>query len=57
MRPKSLLLEHYFFLEKSTWTWGVQWDEEEASKHLRILEGMLEKGVVEDGVRKQLTGE
>lgn len=54
MRPKTLLLKHYFFLEKSTWTWGTRWGEKEAAKHLRILKGMLKKGVIEDWVRKQL---
>jgi hypothetical protein len=43
MRPKTLLLEHYFFLEKRTWTWGTRWDEQEAEKHLRILKEMLVK--------------
>jgi hypothetical protein len=55
--PKTLLLEHYFFLRKNTWTWGMQWDEQEAEKHLRILDGMLKKGVIEDWVRKQIMGE
>jgi hypothetical protein len=54
MSPKTLLLEHYFFLERSTWTWGTRWDEREAEKHLRILKGMLEKGVIEEWVRKRL---
>jgi hypothetical protein len=57
MRPKTMLLEHYFFLEKSTWTWGTRWDEREAEKHLRILKGMLKKGIIEDWVRKQLMDE
>jgi hypothetical protein len=53
-RPKTLLLKHYFFLEKSTWTWGTRWDEQEAEKHFRILKGMLKKGIIEDWIRKQL---
>lgn len=57
MHPKTLLLKHYFFLEKSTRTWGTRWDEREADKHLRILEGMLKTRVIEDWVRKQLMDE
>jgi hypothetical protein len=57
MHPKTLLLEHYFFLEKNTWTWGTRWDEGEAKKHLRILKGMFDKGVIKDWVRKQLVDE
>jgi hypothetical protein len=57
MRPKTLLLEHYFFLEKSTWTWGTRWDGQEAAKHLRILRAMFKIGVIEDWVRKRLTDE
>jgi hypothetical protein len=56
-RPKTLLLEHYFFLERSTWTWGTRWDEQEAAKHLRIVKGMLDKGGIEKEVRKQLMDE
>jgi hypothetical protein len=52
--PKTLLLEHYFFLEKSTWTRGTRWDEREAQKHLRILKGMFDKGVIKDWVQKRL---
>jgi hypothetical protein len=57
MHPKTLLLEHYFFLRNRTWTWGTQWDEQEAEKHLHILDGMLKKGLIEDWVRKQLMNE
>jgi hypothetical protein len=57
MRPKSLLLEHYFFLERHTWTWGTRWDEEEAEKHLRILKGMLGNKVIEERVKKLLMDE
>jgi hypothetical protein len=57
MRPTTLLLEHYFFLERSTWTWGTRWDEEEAKKHLRILNAMLDKKVIEKWVRKRLLQE
>jgi hypothetical protein len=57
MHPKTLLLEHYFFLDRTTWTWGTRWDEREADKHLRILNGMLDKGIIEEWVRKELVGE
>jgi hypothetical protein len=54
VRPKTLLLRHYFFLERSTWTFGTRWDEREAEKHLRILKGMLDKGVLDEKMRKRL---
>jgi hypothetical protein len=55
--PKTLLLQHYFFLERRTWTWGTRWDEEEAEKHLRILKGMLGQKVIEEWVQKLLLDE
>ena len=57
MHPKTLLLEHYFFLEKYTWTRGTCWDETEANKHLRILDGMFNAKVIDESVRKHLSGE
>jgi hypothetical protein len=57
MRPSMLLLEHYFFLERSTWTGGTRWDEEEAKKHLRIVHAMLDKKFIGKWTRKQLLGE
>jgi hypothetical protein len=57
MRPKALLLKHYFFLEKSTWTWGTRWGEEEAEKHLRILKRIQEEKVLDDWVLKLLLAE
>jgi hypothetical protein len=52
--PRTLLLEHYFFLEPRTWTFGSRWDEKEADKHLRIWNGMLKTKVIDDDVRKRL---
>jgi hypothetical protein len=56
MSPKTLLLEHYFFLEKATWTWGTRWSEEEANKHLRILKGIQDEKVIEEWIQRRLLG-
>lgn len=55
--PKALLLEHYFFLDRSTWKFGTRWSESDAEKHLRILNGMLQQNVIEDWVSKRLLDE
>lgn len=47
-------LDHYFFLEKRSWTWGSRWTEEEAAKHLRILKAMFDTGIISDEVKKKL---
>lgn len=57
-------LKYYFFLENRSWRWGSRWNEEEASKHLRILTKMFSTGLIsvevqnlldpEDSVAKQI---
>jgi hypothetical protein len=54
--PQSLLLEHYFFLAPRSWTWGSMWNEKEAEKHLRILDGMLKFKILDEGSQKRLLG-
>jgi hypothetical protein len=52
--PQSLLLEHYFFLARRSWTWGSMWNEMEAEKHLRIVDGMLKLKIFDEATRKRL---
>jgi hypothetical protein len=52
--PRTLLLEDYFFLERRTWTWGSMWNEREAEKHLRILNGMLKCEIMDEAARTWL---
>jgi hypothetical protein len=54
--PRTLLLNHYFFLEPGTWTWGTRWDEKEADKHQRLWNAMLRCKVIDEDVRKRVVG-
>jgi hypothetical protein len=49
--------DHYFFLEKSSWTFGSRWDEKEASKNLRILNAMFAMDILSEKVKKILKPE
>jgi len=55
--PRSLLLQDYFFLEPRTWKWGSMWNEREAEKHLRIMNGITEFKVIDEAAKKWLLGE
>ena len=50
-------LEYYFFLEKRSWTWGSRWNEEEAEKHLRILNSLFSTGLINEEVKMILDPE
>ncbi len=49
--------DHYFFLEQRSWTWGSRWNEDEAKKHLRILNAMFSTGIISNEVKKTLNPE
>jgi hypothetical protein len=56
---RSYFFEHYFFLEKCTWTWGCNRDEGDkflgkAAKHLRILKAIIKTGLISHKVKKYL---
>ncbi|MCH8333657.1 hypothetical protein IIC65_06965 [Candidatus Sumerlaeota bacterium] len=55
--PYPNFFDHYFFLEKRSWTWGSRWSEDEADKHLRILNAMFGTGIISDEVKKMLNPE
>jgi len=48
--------DHYFFLEKRSWTFGSRWDEQEANKNMRILNAMFGMDILSDEVKKILKG-
>ncbi|MBW1811397.1 MAG: hypothetical protein JRJ19_10185 [Deltaproteobacteria bacterium] len=48
--------DHYFFLEKRSWTFGSRWDEQEASRNLRIVNAMFGMDILSDEVKKILKG-
>jgi hypothetical protein len=52
--PYPYFFNHYFFLEKRSWTFGSRWDEQEAEKHLRILNTMLKLNIIDKKVAKIL---
>ena len=53
----SSFFDHYFFLEKRSWTWGSRWNEDEANKDLRLLNTMFDTGIISDEVKKILNPE
>ncbi len=55
--PHPYYFEHYFFLEKRSWTWGSRWNEDEANKHIQILNAMFDTGIISDEVQKILNPE
>jgi hypothetical protein len=55
-RPDVFLFEYYFFLVRRSWTWGSMWNEKEAEKHLRIVDGMLKFKILDEGTQKRLLG-
>ncbi len=55
--PYPYFFDHYFFLEKRSWTWGSRWNEDEAEKHLRVLNVMFNLGIISDEVKKILNSE
>ena len=46
--PAGKFMENYFFLESRSWKWGSRWDEEEATKHLRIWKAILSTEEISD---------
>ncbi|MCI0357045.1 MAG: hypothetical protein L0211_00985 [Planctomycetaceae bacterium] len=55
-RPDVFLFGYYFFLVRRSWTWGSMWNEKEAEKHLRIVDGMLKFKILDEGTQKRLLG-
>ena len=46
--PVGEFIENYFFLESRSWRWGSRWNDEEASKHLRIWKAILSTREITD---------
>ena len=51
LRP---LFESYFFLDPRSWKWGSRWNDDEARKHLRILDALFSTGLVHADLRQLL---
>ena len=49
-----LLFNTYFFLDPRGWKWGSRWSEEEARKHLRILDALFSTGILPADVQHLL---